>query len=243
MLAPTLLNYFCNSFNKLKDALSISSVNTSPPSLQELPPPGSSLKTQSNGKKKLLVIGCVFLGFCGIAAGSATWWYQRNFNASAFKPVQLSVTEQKVVEDKLATLDGAPPSDPSKTIVLNEREINGYLQQQGLGEKVKVSINDGKVAATVLAPVENDVPLFGGHTLRLKVAFNTKLDDQRRFALSLADVSISGISLPNAWLGGLKGLNLLSSSDSGNPDLVKGFAAGIKDFQMRNGEMRIVLNE
>ncbi len=111
---------------------------------------------------------------------------------------------------------------------------------------MKFSIRNGGVSATILAPVEQDVPLLGGHTVRLQVAFNTKLDDHRRFALSLADVSVGGISLPNAWLNNMKGLNLLAQDDSsGREDspFLNGFAAGIKDFQVRDGELRMVLNE
>ncbi len=206
------------------------------------------LKTRSTWKKKLLIAGGIVLGTCTIAAGSATFWYQYNLHASKFRPVQLTAAEQQVVKDKLNILGGqptAPATDPSKTIVLNEREINGYLEAQGLGETVKVHITNGNVGATILTPVDKEVPLLGGHTVRLKIAFNTKLDESHRFALSLADVSVGGISLPNAWLGGVKGLNLLAEDQQGTnaSPLLKGFAAGIKDFQMRNGELRLVLND
>lgn len=187
------------------------------------------------------------LGTCAIAAASATIWYQYNLHASNFRPVQLSAAEQQAVKDKLDVLGGqaTPASDPSKTIVLNEREINGYLESQGLGETVKVNIRNGNVGATILAPVDEEVPLLGGHTVRVNIAFNTKLDENHRFALSLADITVGGISLPNAWLGGIKGLNLFAEDHQGANDspLLKGFAAGIKDLQVKNGELRMVLND
>ena len=41
-----------------------------------------------------------------------------------------------------------------------------------------------------------------------------------------------------------KGLNLLAQDGHGTQDpFLKGFAAGIKDFQMRNGELRVILND
>jgi hypothetical protein len=212
------------------------------------------LQNRTNWKRKLLITVCVLFGVFGLTAASATFWYQYNFHASPFKPVALTTGEQQTLDAKMAVLGGkAPaqelpvpaPSDPAKTIVLNEREINGWLKEQGLAETVKFSIRNGGIAATILAPVEQDVPMFGGHTVRLQVAFNTKLDDHRRFALSLADVSVGGISLPNAWLGNVKGINLLAQSEDGateNP-LLEGFAAGIKDFQVRDGELRMVLND
>lgn len=207
----------------------------------------SPLKPRSTWKKKLLIAGSIVLGTCAIAAASATFWYQYNLHASNFRPVQLTAAEQQMLKDKLSVLEGqaAPATDPSKTIVLNEREINGYLEAQGLGETVKVNITHGNVGATILAPVDQEVPLLGGHTVRLKIAFNTKLDEKHRFALSLADVSVGGISLPNAWLGGVKGLNLLAGDpqSTNGPSLLEGFAAGIKDFQLKNGELRLVLND
>ncbi len=219
------------------------------------------LQPRSTWKRKLLMTVCVLFAIFGLATATFAVWYQYNFHASPFKPIALSITEKQTLDAKMAVLGGkvqdvkvqnarvqelpAPsPTDPAKTIVLNEREINAWLQEQGLGETVKFRIQDGKISASVLAPVDQDVPYLGGHTVRLQVAFNTKLDEHRRFALSLADVSVGGISLPNAWLGGVKGLNLLAQSDSGADDpVLNGFAAGIKDFQVRDGELRMILND
>lgn len=227
--------------------------NNTPDPLVENTPVGetgtpSPLSPRSTWKKKLLLAGGILFGTCAIAAASVTFWYQYNLHASKFRPVQLTAAEQQAVKDKLNALGGqtAPATDPNKTIVLNEREINGYLEAQGLGETVKVHITNGHVGATLLTPVDEEVPLLGGHTVRLKIAFNTKLDERHRFALSLADVSVGGISLPNAWLGGVKGLNLLAEDPQGgarSPSLLQGFAAGIKDFQLKNGELRLVLND
>lgn len=212
----------------------------------------ASVQPRSTWKRKLLTTLCVLFGLFGLTAASAALWYHHNFHASPFQPVALTAGEQQVLNAKMALLGGQvqeleppAPSDPAKTIVLNEREINAWLQQQGLGETVKFSIRNGGIAATVLAPVEEDVPILGGNTVRFQVAFNTKLDENRRFALSLADVNVGGISLPNAWLGGIKGLNLLAQNDPGMEEspFLKGFAAGIKDFQVRNGELRMVLND
>jgi hypothetical protein len=209
------------------------------------------LQPRSHWKRNLLLTFCVLFGVFGLATASLAFWYQHNFNASPFKPVALTAGEQQTLDAKVAVLtgkgaDGAvtvPVSDPSKTIVLNEREINAWLQQQGLGETVKVGIRDSGVTATILAPVEQDVPILGGRTIRLQVAFNTKLDENRRFALSLADVNVGGISLPNEWLGNLKGVNLLTQNSGTEDPALKAFAVGIKDFQMRDGELRVVLND
>jgi len=157
--------------------------------------------------------------------------------------VQLSTTEQSALDHKMAEIKAgtAPVSDPSKTITLSEREINGYLKEQGLGEQIKVKIDNGSISATALVPFDKDVPLIGGHTVRLKLAVNTELDKDHRLALRVADVNVSGISLPNAWLGGIKGLNLLSDDAKDSP--LKNLADGIKSFDVKNGEVRVVLND
>lgn len=217
--------------------------------MNPLPSPSNSpaIERRSSTGKKLLVTASVLLGIAGLTFGSATWWYQRNLNASPFQPVQLTIAEQQAVEAKIASLEkpAEAATDPAKTLVLNEREINGYLEQQGLGENLKISIRNGNIVAQILTPVDPDVPLLGGHTVRVKIAVNTLLDADRRLALSLDDVSVGGISLPNAWLGNIKGMNIFDDANlgAGDSNFIKSFAAGIKDLQVRSGEIRLVLND
>ncbi len=221
-------------------------------------PPVPPAPAHSTGRQKLLVVLCVFFGIFGITAASATWWYHHNFRAAPFKPVNLTVAEQDTLQSKLAALETgktseleapapAPAvSDPAKTIVLSEREINGWLASQpDFADKVKFHMNNDMVGATILVPVDPSVSYIGGKTIRIKVAFNTKLDADHKLNFSLADVSVGGISLPNAWLYDAKGLNLFADNGPGsvNSEFLQRFAAGIKDFQIRNGELRMVLND
>ena len=196
------------------------------------------VQARSTGSKLLITL-CVLFGVFGLTAASAAFWYQYNFHASPFKPVAFDrgATDarredggaRRQVQDPRRSAARPRnskcrrPSDPSKTIVLNEREINAWLQQQGLGENFKFHIRKNGFAATILTPVEADTPLLGaffaGHTVRVQVAFNTKLDENHHLALSLADVNVAGISLPNDWMGTIKGVNLLAQNDAGTEDL------------------------
>jgi len=205
--------------------------------------PSHPLQHHSTLGRKLLIAGAVLLGVCGLAAASTVLWWNYNMHASPFSPVQLSATEQSALDQKMAEIQSgnAPITDPSKTIILSEREINGFLKEQGLGETVKVSINNGNISATALVPFDKDVPVVGGHTVRLKLAVNTELDKDHRLALRVSDVNVSGISLPNAWLGGIKGLNLLADDTTDSP--LKNLADGIKTFEVKKGEVRVVLND
>jgi hypothetical protein len=236
-------------------------MNASPPSVSPTP-------ARSSGGQKVLVVLCVLVGVVGITASAATIWYYYNFRAAPFKPVNLTVAEKDTLNSKLAALETgrlselepstptpspaptaspAPaPSDPAKTIVLSEREINGWLASQpDLADKVKFHMNNDMVGATFLLPVDPSVKYIGGKTVRIKVAFTTKLDENQKLNFSLADVSVGGISLPNAWLNDTKGLNLLADNGPGsiNSEFLQRFAAGIKDFKIRNGELRMVLND
>lgn len=238
-------------------------MNTPTPSVPPTP-------ARSSGGQKVLVVLCVLVGIVGITASAATIWYYYNFRAAPFKPVNLSLAEQDTLKSKLAALESgklseldpasptpakatppapapAPaPSDPAKTIVLSEREINGWLANQPeWADKVKFHMNNDMLGATLLLPVDPSVKYFGGKTVRIKVAFNTKLDADHKLNFSLADVSVGGISLPNAWLNDAKGVNLFADNGPGSIDsgFLQRFAAGIKDFRVSNGELRMVLND
>jgi hypothetical protein len=154
-----------------------------------------------------------------------------------------------VLGGKTQELPPPAPTDPAKTIVLNEREINAWLKEQGWGDNFQFQIRKNGFGATILTPVDEDTPLLGaffaGHTVRVQVVFDTKLDENHHLALKLADLKIAGISIPNDWMGRIKDLDLLATNGAGSDEspFVKGFAAGIKDFQVRDGELRMVLNE
>jgi hypothetical protein len=204
-----------------------------------------SVQPRSTWKKKLLVTFGVFVAIGTVTAASAAFWYEYNFHASPFRAVQLTQTETQTLNQKMEALKGgarqAPVTDPSKTLVLSEREINGYLEEQGLGEQIKVSIRNGNISATALMPVDKDVPFLGGQTVRFKISLGTKLDSNRHLALCVSDINVGGISAPNAWLGGIKGKDLLA--DNNSDPVLKGFADGIKDFQVIDGEVRVLLND
>ncbi len=222
------------------------------PGFVSAPPPvpsSAQVPSRSSWKKKLLVTSGIVLGTAGIAAASTAWWVKHNIYASQFQPVALNQAEQAGLDSKLKVLgqtSAATPVDPEvakRTMNISEKEINAFLAQQGLGEQVKVELTEGAAAAVMVIPVDKDAPFVGGTTLRLRVAFGAKMDKDKHLALSLSDVHVGGVPLPNAWLGNLKGLNLLSDSPMQSDPAVKGFLEGIRDFKIQRGSMQIVLNE
>lgn len=208
----------------------------------------------SSWKKKLLIVLAVIVACCGITAAATAWWVKRNVYASPFRPVSLSQTEQKAFDEKVEVLSGknadipagagspAGAGDDKRTLVVTDKEINAYLAKQGLGDQIKVELNEGTAAATLIAPVDNDVPVIGGKTFRIRVGLATGGKPDGGMSLAINDVSIGGVPVPNAWLGDVKGVNLLAGSAGSDP-VVKRFLAGIHEFQINGGSIRVQLNE
>ena len=202
----------------------------------------------------MLIVLAVILVCCGLTAAATAWWVKRNVYASPLHPVSLSQAEQKVFDEKIGVLTGASEapkdektpeqraSEAERTLVVTDKEINAFLAKQGIGEQVKVELAVGNIEATVLVPVDKDVPLFGGKTLRLKLALTGKMGEDQKPAFRVTDISLGGVPLPNAWLGDLKGVNLLASNVESDP-VVKRFLAGIREFEIKGGSIRVLLNE
>jgi hypothetical protein len=166
-------------------------------------------------------------------------------------PVELSLTEQSALNDKLAQLELAeevvpPPSAPEnkdpRTLFLTAKEINAFLADQGVGEQVKIDLSRNRIAANFLLPIDENAPLFAGTTLRIRLAISALMNETGKLVIKVDDISLGGIPLPNAWLGDIKGLDLVSG-EIGNDPAVQRFVSGIKDFRLENGQVQIVLNE
>jgi hypothetical protein len=196
----------------------------------------------------------IVLSCCLLTAVGTVWWVKRNLYASPLKPVALSLTEQSALHDKLAQLELAEevvPAEPApqtqttpdpRTISLSTKEINAFLANQGIGEQVKLDLSRNRIAANFLLPIDKDAPLFAGTTLRIRLALSALMNEAGKLVIKVDDISLGGIPLPNAWLGDIKGLDLVTG-DIGNDPAVQRFVAGIKDFRLEEGHVRIVLNE
>ncbi|MBX7207647.1 MAG: hypothetical protein K1X78_05025 [Verrucomicrobiaceae bacterium] len=218
-------------------------------------PSAPSPRPGSSWGKKLLIVLLVLLACCGITAAATAWWVKRNVYASPFKPVSLTQAEQKAYDEKVGVLnaggstatistngDKNAASDDKRTLVVTDKEINAWIATQGLGDQIKVDLGDGSAAATLIAPVDKDVPVIGGKTFRIRVGLATGAKADGSVSLAVSDVSIGGVPVPNAWLGDLKGVNLLADKTGRDP-VVKRFLAGIREFQIKSGEIRVRLNE
>jgi hypothetical protein len=193
----------------------------------------------------------VIVACCVLTALGTVWWVKHNIYASPLRPVSLTQPEQNALDVKLARLELAdevapatpPPAESgARSLTLSSREINAFLARQGIGEQVKLDLSRDRVSASFLLPIDENAPLFAGTTLRIRLALSALMNDAGKFVIKVDDVSLGGISLPNAWLGDIKGLDLVTGDIASDPGLQR-FAAGIKDFQLQDGQVRIELNE
>lgn len=184
------------------------------------------------------IIILAVLGLGAAVAGAAIWWANRPIQATI-----LSAPEKAAVEQKLAAVEQAP-SDPeyvpgAKEIVLTERELNGLLNENtNLGEQLKLELARDAIHARLSADIPDDFPIMAGKKLKGKARFVVK-DNAGSPALILEDLTLWGISLPNAWLGDLKGQNLLGNVLSPGG----GSLAGVEDISVNNGSLIIKLAE
>ena len=184
------------------------------------------------------VIILAILGLGVVFAGAALWWANRPIQATVLTP-----PEKTELQGKLAAVEQAnedPEYTPGeKEIVLTERELNGLIHENtSLGDQLKLELAKDAVHARISADIPQDFPVMAGKKLKGKARFVVK-DQAGSPALILEDLTIWGISLPNAWLGELKGQNLLGNliSPSG-PSL-----AGVEDISVANRTLVIKLAE
>jgi hypothetical protein len=197
------------------------------------PPAGGPAGTPVPKRRPWLLYGCgsllaLLLVICATVA-ITVWYIQR-----PIKPVVLSAAEKAAVEIKLEHLDGTSGNGPraptaegaatrpeldrpyvpgSKVLRLTERELNGLLNANtDLGKTVRLELGRDAINAYVTAPIPEDVPVVGGKMFRARGRFRVSLTNGAAPYAILEDVTVFGLSLPKAWLGGLKGENLLADA-------------------------------
>jgi hypothetical protein len=89
--------------------------------------------------------------------------------------------------------------------------------------------------------VDPDFPILGGKTLRVSTGMELAFREARPVVI-LKGVSIMGIPIPNAWLGGLKNIDLVNEFGD-QQGFWAGFAEGVENMRVVEGELKIKLKE
>lgn len=130
----------------------------------------------------------------------------------------------------------------SKVLRLTEREVNGLLNANtDLGKSVRLEFARDAINAYVAVPIPEDFPVGGGKMFRARGRFRVSLGNGGTPYAILEDVTVFGLSLPKAWLGGLKGENLIGDAmgeRNGSPVL-----KGIKSLRVEPGALVIEVED
>jgi len=232
---------------------------------------GGQLLTNSNKKGgiSLLKILLIVLITVLVTLGGSYWFLKTYVFAREFKPVKLSEKEQRIVDSKLRTLGFQPgerrietnrPSSEEfdergalkserysekgskREISFNERELNGLLARNtDLARKLAIDLSEDLVSIKLLVPMDADFPVLGGKTLRFNAGVEMSYRNGKP-SVVLKGVSIMGVPVPNAWMGGLKNVDLIAEFGA-EPGFWKTFSEGVADIRVQDGRIRVKLKE
>jgi len=196
------------------------------------------------------------------------WAAKRYLFPSEFRPVTLSAQEETVLDAKLERLDplhrgrpGQPGHVPpgraeepalapepyseagaSRSITFTERELNALLAKNTeLARKLAIDLADDLVSAKLLVPMDEDFPVLGGKVLKARAGVELAYRDGRPIVV-LKGITIMGVPLPNAWLGGIKNIDLVKEF-GGEAGFWKSFADGVDHIRVSEGRLEIELKE
>jgi len=186
-----------------------------------------------------------------------------------FKPTVLNQKEEQVLEGKLARLESLEISDKnidnidleirdaesgeltpeayseegaSREVFFTEKELNSMLASNTeMARRVALDLADDLISAKVLIPVPEDFPVFAGKTLRGRAGLKVAFQDGRPIVI-LKGVSIMGVPVPNAWMGGIKNIDLIKEFGD-EEGFWKSFAAGVEYIQVKEGQIQLKLKE
>ncbi len=187
-----------------------------------------------------------------------TWLYPQPFT-----PVTLDAREQAVLDTKLDALNprdrDAPDPDTAtdpgplrpevyaerpedRVIRFSQRELNAMIARNpDLAERLALHLSRDLLSATMLITVPPDFPVFANQTIRVATGLRLRTE-QGRPVVSIDGVSVMGVPLPDAWLGGIKGQDLVSlhGPDGG---FWGTFAEGVRELRIEDGHLRVELAE
>lgn len=132
--------------------------------------------------------------------------------------------------------------DLSREIRFTEREVNALIATNtDLADKLAVDLADNLISARMRVPVDPDFPFFGGKTLRVRAGVEMAFREGRPVVI-VKGISLMGVPMPNAWIGGIKNVDLVKefSSEEG---FWKAFSEGVESISVEDGKFKIILKE
>lgn len=178
-----------------------------------------------------------------------------------FDPVELSQHEETVLNKKLKqfglpTLSSEKAESESKVIKpesylevgskrevgFSEKELNAMLAKNtDLADKMAIDLSENLTSIRMIIPLDPDFPFLGGKTLKVNAGAELAYANGR-LVVVLKGVSVWGVPVPNAWLGNLKNVDLVSEF-GGDEGFWKSFADGVENIHVEEGNLKIKLKE
>lgn len=232
---------------------------------QNQTPPLPSSPAPAQGLSGLKIFAIVFAAcvVSSVVALVAVYFY---LFPGAFKPVNLSATEEQRLEEKLERLDPmrrAPvlhksqrqpeqdntlsperytESDANRDIIFTERELNALLAKNtDLATRLAIDLSQDLASAKLLIPLDEELPVLGGKNLKITAGLELSYRDQHPVVI-LRGISIWGVPVPNAWMGGIKHVDLVREFGD-EQGFWKSFADGVDQIEITDGQLRIRLKE
>jgi hypothetical protein len=240
------------------------------PAMRNPTPPdtlGERSSKRAIWKTILLIAGAVVL-----TALLTVWVTTRFFFPRQFQPVTLDAGEKQALDAKIDRMDptrfpkpyspetsavGPKGSSPSaeplgpepyseagarREITFTERELNALLATNtDWARKLAVDLSENMASAKLLVPLDPDMPFFGGKTLKASAGMELRFADGQPI-VALKGISLWGIPIPNAWLGGIKNIDLVKEF-GGRGGFWHAFAAGVEDIRIEEGKLTLRLRE
>jgi hypothetical protein len=195
-----------------------------------------------------------------IASVISVWVIQKFLLPDAFKPVVLSVKEEKILNGKMEQLETMTEKhqpengkvvleperyqeDPAmRTIIFSEKELNALLAKNtDLAQKLAIDLSDGMASARLLLPLDEEFPVLGGKILRVTAGLGIDFSNEKPVVV-LKGVSVWGVPIPNAWLGNMKNVDFVKEF-GGDTGFWKSFAEGIDKIEVKEKSLLIRLNQ
>ncbi len=199
-----------------------------------------------------------------VTIGITVWIVTSYLFPSEFTPVTLSVKEERILDSKLEKLESfqGPRSQPvpsaedgqalepeaysevdaKREISLSEKELNALLAKNtDLARKLAIDLSDDLVSAKLLIAVDPDFPIMGGKIVKVRAGVEIAYRNSKPVVV-IKGISIMGVPLPNAWIGGLKNADLVQEFGT-QQGFWKSFSEGVDNIAVRDSHLYIKLKE
>jgi hypothetical protein len=235
--------------------------------LQEQPHHPAAPEPRPHRNTGCLRVGLLMLLTVVVSVGLTIWLLTTFIFPKELKPVELSSKEETLLSRKLQqfgvaadAIDRPVTSDSGeipgrklqpepysesgakREVSFSERELNALLAKNtDLADKLAIDLTDRLASAKLLFPIDPDFPVLGGKILNASAGLELAYEGERPIVI-LKGVSIWGVPVPNAWLGGLKNVDLVREF-GGQEGFWKSFADGIENIRIEQGSLVVKLKE